>query len=1140
MAGPIATGAVLAGFRVESLIGEGATGNVYRAIDARGERVALKVFAPELAGDERFRLRFLRESELAARLEHPNIVRTLGSGEEGGVLYLAMTLVDGPDLRGLLRREGRLEPLRSIALLGQAADALDAAHAAGLVHRDVKPANLLVEKRPDGERLSVCDFGLSRHVSSAASLTGERGFVGTIDYISPEQIEAGSVDGRADVYSLACVLFECLTGRRPFERESELAVVFAHLNEPPPRPTELRPELPAAFDDLFRSALAKLPADRYGTCRELIAAARAALRGERVRRRRPARVLGAAAALVLAAGALGGYFATRHTGGRPAVIPAATVLQPNALDLIDSSSGRVVGHVGLGGKPADATAGFDLVATGRSAWVLDIGGSRLVRVDVPTRKTVAALELPWAPAARISSGGGMVWVTQDGGPGLLGIDARTGKILRRFAVAGGNGVGVAFGDGSLFLAQGADVARIDPSTGRVLRRIVERPGQVGAVDWLAFADGSLWSAQASNGVVRKIDPVAGTVVATTTLHGWAGDLAVGGGAVWVPVTEDGVVYRLSEDDLSVEGTLAAGEDPERISASRGRLWIANTGGNGISLLAQATGTRRRLAASARPETVLARGGLVLAAAAPATPPLRPVHGEEIRISTPRTAIHLDPATPTDVQDVELRAATCANLLGYAQAAGETGSRLQPEVAAAMPTVSRNGRTYTFRISPGFRFSPPSNEPVTAATFRHTIERSLAPAYKGWANASVDDIAGEQAFEAGKASHIAGIVARGNVLRITLDHADGSFLTGLSAPSFCPVPRTLAASRTALTAPVPSDGPYYVASSTADRTVLLRNPNYAGHRIRRPARIVFESGIPTPQAVSLVDHGELDYLPPDFSGTSLLAVAGPLDQRYGPASAAAHAGDARYVHVPVPGWDGIVLNASRPLFRDVRMRRAVEYALDRTALAAAYNDLPSDQIVPPAIPGFAAARTYPLVPALATARSLAGVGRRHAILYFCTNGVFGGSGQARVAALVRAELARIGITVTITSPSCAPNDRYDARSERADLVLVSAFDPELDPASFVAGVLEGRSLGAALGRGLWTEPDFRLRVRRAGALRGDARRIAYLQIERELLRAAPVAVYGSYYSGDYFSPKVRCRIVPPGVGAVDLGALCKTP
>jgi serine/threonine-protein kinase len=304
-------GSVIGGFRIEALLGRGAMGEVYRATD--GDRVvALKLLDTGLAEDDRFRQRFLRESQTAASLHHRHIVKTIDSGEDDGTLYLAMELIDGPDLRQVLRNEGRLEPERAVELANQVADALDAAHRAGLVHRDVKPGNILIED----EQAYVCDFGLARHAASVSSLTGDRGFVGTIDYVPPEQIEGGTIDGRADLYSLGCVLYECLAGARPFEGDSELAVVFAHLNEPPPRVTEVRPELPAAFDEVFATALAKSPDDRYSSCGELAAAARAALLGEVLAPRTPRRlrVLVAAAALAAVAVATAAVFVLRGGG----------------------------------------------------------------------------------------------------------------------------------------------------------------------------------------------------------------------------------------------------------------------------------------------------------------------------------------------------------------------------------------------------------------------------------------------------------------------------------------------------------------------------------------------------------------------------------------------------------------------------------------------------------------------------------------------------------------------------------------------------------------------------------------------------------------------------------------------------------
>jgi tRNA A-37 threonylcarbamoyl transferase component Bud32 len=317
MSTELAPGVLVAGFRIESLVGHGAMAEVYRARDEQHDRVvALKVLDKPLEQDERFRRRFLRESQIAAGLDHPHIVPTLTSGDDDGLLYLAMEYIEGSDLRQLLQRDGRLDPERAVGLVEQAADALDAAHAAGLVHRDVKPGNILVRADGGGEHVYVCDFGLARHASSASSLTGDRGFVGTIDYVPPEQIEGGKIDARADVYSLGCVLYECLAGVRPFDRDSELSVVFAHLNEPPPRVTDVRPELPAAFDEVFATALAKAPDDRYSSCGELAAAARAALLGEVLTRRRPRRrlVLALSAAILTAAVAATAVFLVTRSG----------------------------------------------------------------------------------------------------------------------------------------------------------------------------------------------------------------------------------------------------------------------------------------------------------------------------------------------------------------------------------------------------------------------------------------------------------------------------------------------------------------------------------------------------------------------------------------------------------------------------------------------------------------------------------------------------------------------------------------------------------------------------------------------------------------------------------------------------------
>jgi serine/threonine protein kinase len=269
-------GQELAGYRLRAVVNHGGMAVVYEAENPRlGSLVALKILAPELAGDNVFRSRFLQESRVAATLNHPNVIPIYDVGTAGDLLYLAMRYVVGSDLRALLRVQHQLAPDRALSLLSQVARALDAAHRRGLVHRDVKPGNILIEygAEDDPDHVYLADFGITKHTTSRSGLTATGEFMGTIDYIAPEQIQDKPVDGRTDVYSLGCVLFECLTGRVPFARDVDAAVIWAHVEETPTLPSTLVPGLPPGLDEVIVRAMAKNPADRYPTCREFISAA---------------------------------------------------------------------------------------------------------------------------------------------------------------------------------------------------------------------------------------------------------------------------------------------------------------------------------------------------------------------------------------------------------------------------------------------------------------------------------------------------------------------------------------------------------------------------------------------------------------------------------------------------------------------------------------------------------------------------------------------------------------------------------------------------------------------------------------------------------------------------------------------------
>ncbi|XVQ11035.1 serine/threonine-protein kinase [Spirillospora sp. CA-255316] len=276
--GKALVGTDLGDYHVEDLLGWGGMSEVYRARDRRlGRQVALKILAPQLAVDERYRQRFIRESRMVAGIDHPHIIPIYEAGETAGLLFIAMRYVEGRDLRALLAAEGRLPLWRANRLLAQVAAALDAAHERGLVHRDVKPANILISGDEYGEHAYLSDFGLTKNTDSLSGLTSQGQFMGTPRYMAPEQINGGPIDPRADVYALGCLAYEVLTGAPPFHRDTQLALLYAHLSEAPAPMTGLRPELTAAADEVMARALAKEPDERFGTCMEFVEQLRDAL-----------------------------------------------------------------------------------------------------------------------------------------------------------------------------------------------------------------------------------------------------------------------------------------------------------------------------------------------------------------------------------------------------------------------------------------------------------------------------------------------------------------------------------------------------------------------------------------------------------------------------------------------------------------------------------------------------------------------------------------------------------------------------------------------------------------------------------------------------------------------------------------------
>jgi len=367
-------GTAFGGYQIESIIGRGGMGLVFRAEHVGlKRRVALKLLTPQLAGDESFRQRFVRESQLAASIDHPNIIPIYEAGEIDGEYFLAMRYVDGTDLDTRLRDGPPLEIAETVAIVEQVAEALDAAHAAGLVHRDVKPGNVLIAARAGGERghVYLTDFGLTKRTDSKTGLTAYGSFLGSLDYVAPEQIQGKTVDGRADQYALGCLLYHCLTGKVPFDRDTEMAMLWAHVQEPPPAVTGLRPDLPAALDGVLATAMAKAPDERYPTCRALTDALRDELTAASIEVAPPpsARsqrwVLAGVAAVALAVAALGAWALFINdssgglAGGSPTAGPTIPAPTPESTVFPTAAETALIGRLptGLAGSCVRATSG---------------------------------------------------------------------------------------------------------------------------------------------------------------------------------------------------------------------------------------------------------------------------------------------------------------------------------------------------------------------------------------------------------------------------------------------------------------------------------------------------------------------------------------------------------------------------------------------------------------------------------------------------------------------------------------------------------------------------------------------------------------------------------------------------------------
>jgi YVTN family beta-propeller protein len=793
--------------------------------------------------------------------------------------------------------------------------------------------------------------------------------------------------------------------------------------------------------------------------------------------------------------------------------------------VVDAAKARLVGSLPVSSPPGAITFGAG------SVWVSFPDSRSVARISPASRRVAASFPLGVA-AQSLAVAGPALWAIGSGPTDpyvtLERIDPTFGTVslTRRLPVVVGGDRGSLSGRGDTLLVAPRTglLTRIDARNGHTLGQLDPNAAPSAAAlgfgsSWLAYRDADLVLRVDSSGAIKPIPVGRGPSA-----------IAVGKRAVWVANAIDGTVKSIDPATGAVITTISVGSDPTAIATDGDSVWVANGGDGTLTRIDERTNRPTgRVTVGGSPQSLVVADGKVWASVQP--PTIAKPSGGTAVVSVPSFLRTLDPGAEFNGAASVVEYATCATLLSFPDETGPGGLRLVPDAARSLPTVSKDGRSYTFTIRPGLRFSPPSNQPVAAQAFKHTIERSASP------HMSVDrhppgqlflrDVVGAPAYMAGKAPHITGIEARGDRLTIHLVDRAPDLPARMTVPLFCAVPTDTPIRP--LSNPIPTAGPYYMASVTPGKSfVLLRNPNYHGDRPRRLQRIEIVVGAPHP--VAQIEASKLDYtLGPLPAGASAR-----LDRLYGAHSAAAHRGRQRFFASRGADVDYVNLNTRRPLFASARMRRAVAYAVDRRALAAtggAFSTAaaPAQMSIPPGIPGFRDRHVYPLVPDLARARRLAGSGHHEAELYCVLEG-----GGPKAAQVIKNNLAAIGIDVHV---HCMPGDDFYTRlgrpNEPWDMDIESYGADYPDPSVFI----DGLALDDSFNFSHYHDPRLSRRIRAASRLSGVARAEAYAKLDLTVTRdVVPWVNFANGVGQDFFSARIGCQLFQP-VEGIDLAALC---
>ena len=823
------------------------------------------------------------------------------------------------------------------------------------------------------------------------------------------------------------------------------------------------------------------------------------------------RIAAGALALAVAALAVAGVVLVTQGGTGS----AQALAEPDSNVFLSARSGQVL-------READVRDTVAVAFGAGSLWSLSSDG-QLTRVDPASGEVLDTIGLGIVKPGGMSFGDGSLWVTDRYSPTVLRVDPEVNAVVDRLPLPR-RGLGtiftgeVAVGGGSVWVGHGgynpgAFVERVDPEARKPEHRFSVLGGDA---DHLAFADGTLWVGSTPSGQIRRIDAATNTMTMVEDLDGEICCLSAGDGHVWVATRPANLVWKLDRLGTPVRsfGAPAAIKD---VVYAEGALWAAIGEDGTVMRIDGTTGAIRTFEVGHHVRGVAVEGDLVAAAVqesgADVTSNLR---GDVVRIGRKEESLFdseaaTDPAFtfPTwDAPQLQFHYATCARLLNYPDAEGEAGRKPAPEVAEDFPEASDGGRTYTFRIREGFGFSPPSEEEVTAASFKHAAERALSPRmdpFRERIDPGLANIVGAEEYAAGEATHIAGITARGDELVIRLREPAPEFpwLAALS----CAVPVKAPVVQWGLETPVSSAGPYYLAAHTDSVAVLKPNPNYGGTRPQHLDAIVYRLGIAPGAAAEQIEAGRLDYFLESQRPTLT------------PDTAAAHAAGERYrmTNDAAAGTQYLAFNWNRPVFADIRMRRAVQYALDRST-----QWLPATRVGSPRSPGYDASPLYPLRGDLAKARALVG-GRkaRVSVLAFVDEYT-----KPYIDAL-RDRLARIGMTVTLrrlTNDDFANGGGgYREKAAESDLTWGGANAHTADPVDYLRQLF--------LPGDLWQE------VNRIAKLPSPARERRAAALAREIDRRSLFAVYGYSAIPELVSKRLGCIVHQPQYAGVDLAALC---